>query len=58
MNNLTVLTDHLVLDQQEYLREARERSLAREAKAARTPKAKANKVRRHRAGRLVHRFAA
>lgn len=59
MNYLNTLTTGPLLDQEDYLREARQRSLAREVKAARTPKAKAKEVRRHRAGsRLVQRFAA
>ncbi|WP_154402651.1 hypothetical protein [Nocardioides speluncae] len=57
MNNLNTWTDRLLLDQEDYLREARHRALVRKVKADRKPKEQ--KVRRHRAGtRLVQRFAA
>lgn len=47
MNNLNAWTDRLILDQEDYLREARQRTLARKVKAAHVPKEQ--RVRRHRA---------
>lgn len=52
MNNLNAWTDRLILDQEDYLREARQRTLARKVKAGRT--SKEQRVRRHRAStRLI-----
>ncbi|WP_154402655.1 hypothetical protein [Nocardioides speluncae] len=52
MNHLNSLTDRLILDQEDYLREARQRALVRKVKAGR--QSKEQKVRRHRAGtRLI-----
>ncbi|WP_154402875.1 hypothetical protein [Nocardioides speluncae] len=57
MSNLITLTDRAVLDQQDHLREARQRALVREVKANR--RSNEQKVRRHRAStRLIQRFAA
>lgn len=46
MNNRNVWTERLILDQEDYLREARQRTLARKAKAAHG--SKEQRVRRHR----------
>lgn len=54
MNNLITLTDHIVLDQQDHLREARQRALVRKVKADRRPKTRRERT----ATRLVERFAA
>jgi hypothetical protein len=57
MNYLNTLTTGPLLDQEDYLREARQRALVRKVKADR--ESKEQKVRRHRASsRLVQRFAA
>lgn len=46
MNNLNAWTDRLVIDQEDYLREARQRTLARKVKAAHG--SKEQRVRRYR----------